>query len=424
MKKLILILLILTCGNTYAQVAEKAFIDDNAHVNIPMNEVHHIFTAPEINNGNLKSGSIDCDITATYTNFTEEAKAAFEYAISIWEENISSPVQIHIHVSFDNLADNVLGQGKPALFLRNFKSTPQVNVFYPIALVEKITGKEYNEPIEADIICSFNLSKPWYFGTNGKTPENRYDFVGAVLHEIGHGLGISGFFKNENGIAQFSNNSNSPSIYDFFIFNTSNQRISDKNIFPSPSSELTKQLTSNGLVINYENEFNETTSANVYAPSSWTNGVSIYHLKRTDSSAGNDNEVMYSCTYKGEAIHNPGKHTLHILSEIGWGDKSAYRTENITAVNNNEILENTSLIVYPNPCSNYLNIDLSNSRTFTPVLIEIFNVTGKLVHKVLWNTSDFGTEKQIDLTSLKSGIYLVQATVNNSKKIANRIIKN
>ncbi|MCK7534680.1 MAG: hypothetical protein MZV63_28610 [Marinilabiliales bacterium] len=42
--------------------------------------------------------------------------------------------------------------------------------------------------------ATFNKEVKWYFGTDGNTPELLYDFVTVVLHEIGHGLGFTGFF--------------------------------------------------------------------------------------------------------------------------------------------------------------------------------------------------------------------------------------
>jgi hypothetical protein len=111
-------------------------------VNIGLEEVNQVFTPPAVINQNLKSGSVNRgNIIVTYVNFPEEAKIAFEYAISIWEQSVYSPVPINVVAKWEKLTDNMLGSGKPSLFYRNFKGTPQANVYYPIALVEKITGK-------------------------------------------------------------------------------------------------------------------------------------------------------------------------------------------------------------------------------------------------------------------------------------------
>lgn len=417
MKSLFTSALILIGLSIWAQ--DKATLENNSIINIALDEVNQVYFSPESNNQILKSGSKGCEINVTYTNFTEEAKAAFEYAVSLWEENITSSTPINISVSMENLASGVLGQGKPALFLRNFKSTPLANVFYPIALVEKITGKEQNKSNEADITCSFNATQPWYFGTDGNTPSTKYDFVSAVLHEIGHGMGFAGFFKSENGIGQFSNSSNSPSVYDYYIFNVNNQRLADKDLFPCPSQELTKQLTSNSLVINYETEIQETGSATVYAPATWTSGVSIYHLKKTQADA--PAELMGAYAYKGEAKHNIGENTLEVLSEIGWGEKSA---GSVFTANDDEILANALATVYPNPCNDVLNINFPVTSANAQVTIEVISLTGKTVYRENWNDAGFNPEKKINVSSLESGIYLVQTTDENANRFTNKIIKN
>jgi hypothetical protein len=406
------------------QKLSEDFTEAQSPVNIALEEVNQVFTPPAVSQGNLKSGEINTgNIEVTYVNFPEDAKIAFEYAVSIWERCISSPVTINIHANWVALPENELGHGKPSLFYRNFKGTPQANIYYPIALVEKITGKEYNNANEADITCSFNQSKPWYFGTNGNSPETKYDFVTAVLHEIGHGLGISGFFINENGVAKYSNSSNSPSVYDFFVFNSSHQRIADKLIFPSPSVELTKQLTSNSLVFNYSTENNEEKNATIYAPSTWANGISIYHLKKTDFSLGSPNELMSAHAYKGEAIHNPGTKTLQVLAEIGWTVNEVETDLNINT-GNDEIVAMESVNIYPNPFSGNLTFDCEKIMDQSSVDILITDLTGKTVYREKMNDIQYNPKLRIDLSSIKPGIYLASLTDTNYKTITKRIIKN
>lgn len=394
-------------------------------VNIGLEEVNQVFTSLAVISQNLKSGSVNRgNIIVTYVNFPEEAKIAFEYAISIWEQSVYSPVPINVVAKWDKLSDNMLGSGKPSLFYRNFKGTPQANVYYPIALVENITGKEYNSSTEADITCSFNKSMPWYFGTNGKTPGTQYDFVTAVLHEIGHGLGISGFFINENGVAKYSNSSNSPSVYDYFVFNSNQQRIADQSLFPSQSAELTKQLTSNSLVFNYSTETNETPATSIYAPSTWTNGISIYHLKKNNFSKGSPNELMNAHAYKGEAIHNPGENTLLVLSELGWSVNSSAIEAVVSTSIEPETISDENVNIYPNPFSGNLTFECGNISNQLSVDITITDMTGKTVYRETMNDIKYNPKLKVDLSSIKPGIYLASLTDSNYKTITKRIIKN
>ena len=394
-------------------------------VNIGLEEVNKLFTPPATFSKTLKSGGTKTgNISVTYLNFPEEAKVAFEYAVSIWEKSVFSPVQINIHANWKNLSENLLANGKPSLFYRNFKGTPQPNIFYPVALVEKITGKEYNRPTEADITCNFNKSKSWYFGTNGKTPTNQYDFVTAVLHEIGHGLGISGFFTFENGVGKYSNSSNSPSVYDYFVFNTNQQRITDQSLFPSPSLELTEQLTSNSLVFNYTTDNNVISDVSVYAPTSWVNGISIYHLKKSNFSTGVPSELMSAHAYKGEAIHNPGEKTLYVLSELGWTVNAPEKEAIAVNGNNKEKPAIESVNVYPNPFSGNLTFDFEKINYQTLVDITINDLMGKTVFRQKMNDIKYNPKLQVDLSMIKSGIYMAILTDSNQKTISKRIIKN
>ncbi|MFW6246095.1 MAG: hypothetical protein ACOC13_01455, partial [Tangfeifania sp.] len=195
-------------------------------VNIPVDEANKTFVAPPEKFIQLKSAQANqTNIEVSYVNFPEDAKQAFEYAVSIWESLISSRVAIHVKAEWKPISGGALAYSKPAMFYEGFDGALVDNVYYPVALVEKLTGKDVN-PGQADIICSFSSDFQWYFGTDGNTPASKYDFVTSVLHELAHGLGISGFLEDENDRGYFSNDRNLPSIYDYYLFNQFNQQIS------------------------------------------------------------------------------------------------------------------------------------------------------------------------------------------------------
>ena len=54
-----------------------------------------------------------------------------------------------------------------------------------------------------DIVANFNSNVDWYYGTDMNCPDTLYDLVTVVMHEIGHGLGFTGFLfidsNNEYG---------------------------------------------------------------------------------------------------------------------------------------------------------------------------------------------------------------------------------
>ncbi|MFW5773827.1 MAG: T9SS type A sorting domain-containing protein [Tangfeifania sp.] len=308
MKRLIwILLLIIGVFSSSAQKNEGDEIVSESPINIPTDEVNDIFIKPREFSPQLKSGQTNnLNFDVTYVGFPEEAKQAFEYALSIWENFFTSTVPVKILAKWESHSGNVLASGRPSTFYINFEGALMPDVYYPVALAEKLAGENKNGS-EADIICSFNKNFSWYFGTDGNTPSTKYDFVSSVLHEIAHGLGFSGFFETSNGEGYFNNNNNLPSVYDYYVLNALDQQLSDNSLFNRPSNELYKQLTSDKL------KFHLTASVEdwIYAPTTWKDGSSIYHLEP-------GNGMMDAYANKGEAIHDPEDQTIEILSEIGW----------------------------------------------------------------------------------------------------------
>ena len=305
-----------------SNVSGQKYIGENivtSPVNIPVDEVNKTYVAPPKKFVHLKSAQTSqANIEVSYVNFPENAKQAFEYAVSIWEILISSPVTIHVKAEWKPINSAVLALAKPTMFYEGFEGALVDNVYYPVALVEKLGRKDVN-PGQPDIICSFSSNYPWYFGTDGNTPSSKYDFVTSVLHELAHGFGISGFLEDENGRGYFNNSRNLPSAYDYYLFNQINQQISDKSIFGSPSTDLHKQLTSENLKLRSIQNINQGTDiGQVFAPSNWNPGASIYHLQNA-STGSNASKLMNACLMKGAAYHQPEDATLNILKAIGWG---------------------------------------------------------------------------------------------------------
>lgn len=287
-------------------------IRGEAAVNFASGEVEKTFIAPPDELAGLKSAKVGkSEFVVTCTNFPEEAKEAFLYAVSIWESLISSAVPLTIQASWGPMEENLLACGKPATFHMNFEGALVSDVYYPVALAEKLRGRDMNSG-QNDIVCTFNEAAPWYFGLDGNTPETSYDFVTAALHEIAHGLGFAGFFKGNGNMGYFNNGNDLPAIYDYFIFNLLNQQLADKSVFSRPSESLHGELTSGNL--KFQTVVAEAGTQDipyVFAPEEWTDGASIYHLV-------SGNGLMDPWAMKGRAIHHPGEKVMDILAELGW----------------------------------------------------------------------------------------------------------
>lgn len=270
----------------------------------------------------LKAGAEKkSEIIVTYSLFPADAKAAFEYAVNIWEYIVESDIPIYVEARWRSMDNNTLGSAGPTDYYSNFEGAPRKNCFYPVCIAEKITKSEISGSSSPDISATFNKDIKWYFGTDGQTPGLLYDFVTVVLHEIGHGLGFTGFFYVTGNMGAYGNeNAGDVAAFDIMVENDNHLMLTDTNVFNMPSSILFNALTSNQL---YSASPVATTnnSGNIprlYAPSEWNDGSSIYHLNDATYPYSNENSLMTHAIGKGEAIHDPGPVTKGILADIGW----------------------------------------------------------------------------------------------------------
>lgn len=269
----------------------------------------------------LKSIDKKSDIIVTYHNFSNDARTAFEYATNIWESLIESSVPIYIDAIWTESEDNVLGSCGPYDHKNNFEGARHKDIFYPIALAEKITGTELTGSERPDMIAEFNEKIDWYFGTDGNTPVTKYDFVSVVLHEIAHGLGFTGFFNVLDQMGEYRLfDWGDASSFDHLVINRDEEQLIDTTIFDNPSDELRRQFTSGFLYAYSPSAMAIEPGAypRLYAPIRWNEGSSIYHLNGATYPSDNINNLMTHSMGRGQATHHPGPVTLGILADIGW----------------------------------------------------------------------------------------------------------
>ena len=264
-------------------------------------------------------------INVTYTGFSAEARAAFQFAVDIWASQITSDVPIEVEATFQPLPSGVLGSAGAAISIRDWTTgndAPRSGVFYPIPLANKLAGVDLVPPgtpdvPDHDINANFSSSfTNWYFGTDGNTPAGEFDFVSVVLHELGHGLGFAGSARVSGGQGSIAS-SGFPRVYDIFVENGSGQAITS---FTSPSSGLADQLQGDNLFWNSPSAVaaNGNSRPKLYAPNPFQQGSSYSHLDESTFSAGNPDSLMTPQIGRAETIHDPGDIARGMFQDMGW----------------------------------------------------------------------------------------------------------
>lgn len=247
-----------------------------------------------------------------YNGFTPQAQAAFQYAVDIWSTLITSSQTITIDAYWQPLGSGILGGAIYTSAFTNFDGAQKLNVFYPVALAEKMAGKNLNGN-NSEIFTQFSSSTNWHLDPNSPPPPNTFDLITVVLHEIGHGLGFSGSFKilSSNGQGEVGvQTTGVPIIYDVPIENGSNINLIEG--FASPSGALAGQLTSENLFFDTPNSAN----ARLFAPAAFSSGSSISHLDENTFN-NTSNALMTPQIAPQEKIHSPGI-VLDMLKDMGW----------------------------------------------------------------------------------------------------------
>ena len=115
-----------------------------------------------------------------------------------------------------------------------------------------------------------------------------------------------------------------------------------------------------------------------------------------------------------------GVYTVTLTSTDEYGNVSTcdfeLTVESILGVEESEL--NNAIVMYPNPAQNQVTI--SNSSNILLESAMIFDVNGKQVSQI--NLQDMQQEKVIDVSSLASGVYIVQIQSERAS-VTKRLIK-
>ncbi len=273
-------------------------------------------------------------------NANPNAKAAFQAAVDVWASRVKSDVPIKVTAKFTQLEDGVLGQAGPHDFLAD-DTIGDGTSFYPFALADALVGSDII-PGEPDIDAEFNSSEPGIYYGSGTPASNQIDFESVVMHELGHGLGLTSF-ASINAHGTFTDDGSQDAddtayfygapdriVFDKFLFNSANQAL-----FNSGDTRANlRALIDPNVAPGFENAadptnwvfFRGTRSLNqnygvkptLYAPNPYLEGSSVAHLDEGTYPAGNADALMTPYLREGEVAHLPGPLMLAIFRDLGW----------------------------------------------------------------------------------------------------------
>jgi len=405
MKKALLVLLIVFLSGK-SLFAQSGYID---LVGIYEDEFTYLQPPAQFSAG-LRTATFNI----TFTSYTGEAQAAFQYASDIWASILISNIPIKVNTYFIPLTPGLLGITLPNA-RKNFPAAPVANTWYASCLANALSDSELNVG-EYDVDLFLNSSIGWYFGTDGNCPAGKFDFVSIVLHELCHGLGFVGLGKSENNLGSFGHIDaqdffpivtsfpflsleGKPGIFDHFLVNTFDEALTDSLLFPNNSAILDVQFTSSSVYFNGLNavSVNNGTEPRIYAPGNFSLGSSLLHLNESTYPAGNPNELMTPFSGTAEAIHNPGQIAVGMLMDIGWKVNYNVGVEEATGMG-------TEVRVFPNPVSDQLTLSHSSQAID---LIEISDLAGRKI--IVKRNPTF----PLDVSELPDGLYLLTVEINH-----------
>ncbi len=261
-------------------------------------------------------------IVSYSANFPENARSAFQRAVDIWAEILDSPVPVRVWAYWEPLGRNVLGSATSADFLRNFVGSKTANTWYPVALAEKMAGKDLNSINDPDVVAQFSSDASWYYGQTGTPAVGQFDFTSVVLHELCHGLGFISSMNapttSSSGV--YGSGTGMPFVFDRYIQNEKSENLTDTLVFKNNTVALRNELISNSLYFDSPRTTAPVLDNKVklYAPTVYEQGSSISHLDDRKYPAGTINSLMTPSARLREVNWNPGPITLNMFADMGW----------------------------------------------------------------------------------------------------------
>ena len=260
-------------------------------------------------------------ISESRQQWPEDAKKAFMRATKIWSYLFPSPVPIDVEAYWSPLEPGILGSARPGGargggYFQDFKGAPEKKLWYPAALANALNSEKKDlDDLNPEVTARFNsnsLYVNWYFGLDAKPGARQYDFVTAVLHELGHGLGLISQETYNERLKTFSNNN--PTIFSGFVANKAGRRLSD---IPSIDSNFESFVTNELFWVGEKGKSaNQNTEIKLFTPDEYKSGSSVSHLDDNIYPKSMADGLMSSSISTQQAIHDPGPIALAMFEDM------------------------------------------------------------------------------------------------------------
>jgi hypothetical protein len=350
-------------------------------------------------------------IEVEFVDFPENAKAAFEKAIEIWESYVVSTVPIKIKATWSgDLANNTLARSSASRIVSNFSNAPYSDVWYVIPLAEALAGKDLNNG-DVDITIALNRRVNWYVGIEGSPSVIQYDLVSIALHEIAHGLGFSSSFKITNTNEGTWGQSDFPYVYDLFVQTSKDQKLVSPGTIANPSNDLLLFMEGNDLYFDIFDPVLGLTLPKLQSFAPFEIGKSISHLDENFYPNGNENSLMTPNIGPGELIRDPGIRSLSILEQIGWTIKNISAERPLA-----QIEVQNKVVLFPIPTLEKLTVHSPSIWKGNVINLTISDMTGRYVFQK--QVELINTTFDISVEHLQAGSYIlqIQGKLTNTSK--------
>lgn len=158
------------------------------------------------------------------TTLGEQRLNVFNAAAAFWGDILDSSVTIVVEAQMDPLTCNsssaVLGAAGTQTVHRNFVGAPLADTWYHQPLANSLNSSDlsgfddifaqFNSSIDFNNSCLNGID--WWYGIGEDAPSGTIGLFEVVLHEIGHGLGVSTFVNSSTG-AEFSGSPDAYSVH-------------------------------------------------------------------------------------------------------------------------------------------------------------------------------------------------------------------